>query len=690
MPDTVTPVLGLVKPEINGEATENVWGFDLNDNFDKIDVRFSILPASDAPLDGNIYARRMGAWQTTVMSSDFETLVDLVDDERARNDAQDTALAGKADSVHTHVAADITDLAETIDDQVANVLVAGPNVLLQYDDELGKLQISATGGGGEGGGGAGPPPNGDYGDIIVTGFGVTWTIDNGVVTYQKMQNVGADSLLGNSTVIPGRAQEIPCTAAGRALLDDADAAAQRATLGLSSMATEDAANFQAKDATLTALAAMTGGGLVEQTGVDVFLKRQIGISAPESLPTFGDTEVRYQAKDPTLTAFSYLGAGPGIIEVTGQDFFAIRDIGVATATSIPDRAAADARYATLASPVFTGDARCVTPATTDNDTSIATTAFVKAAAVNKAGDTMTGNLAITGGISATFGSFTGTVTGVASTWSGDMTVYRANSPGTGVIFLGNSGARYLYWDGTNYGLPGGGMSVGGGISATTGTFSSNISANIVTGNAINSNGNSSIAGTAYLGALSTATGAITNLNGSNFAASNNITCNNGDVAGQWRTGSIHNYGGLNSGYATIAGIQCNGDINGSNSCIITGPCYAGGFFPTGSDKRLKENLVPIENSGAIIDATEVWGFRWKTTGKDDFGVMAQDVQPILPSVVYFNEEKDLWGVDYAKYVPFLIRELQLMRLRVADTEEQIDILHQRIKDLEAPSGRASH
>jgi hypothetical protein len=35
-------------------------------------------------------------------------------------------------------------------------------------------------------------------------------------------------------------------------------------------------------------------------------------------------------------------------------------------------------YAPLASPVFTGDARAVTPATSDDDTSIATTAFVKA------------------------------------------------------------------------------------------------------------------------------------------------------------------------------------------------------------------------------------------------------------------------------------------------------------------------
>ena len=38
MADEVTPNLGLVKPEINGRQTENVWGFDLNNNFDKIDA----------------------------------------------------------------------------------------------------------------------------------------------------------------------------------------------------------------------------------------------------------------------------------------------------------------------------------------------------------------------------------------------------------------------------------------------------------------------------------------------------------------------------------------------------------------------------------------------------------------------------------------------------------------------------
>lgn len=68
---------------------------------------------------------------------------------------------------------------------------------------------------------------------------VTGNIGDDQVTYTKIQNVSAtDRLLGRSTAGAGVVEEIPCTAAGRALLDDANAAAQRTTLGLGTAAVE--------------------------------------------------------------------------------------------------------------------------------------------------------------------------------------------------------------------------------------------------------------------------------------------------------------------------------------------------------------------------------------------------------------------------------------------------------------------
>jgi hypothetical protein len=39
------------------------------------------------------------------------------------------------------------------------------------------------------------------------------------------------------------------------------------------------------------------------------------------------------------------------------------------------------------------------------------------------------------------------------TIAGDVTIFRPGAPTTGVVFLGNAGNRYLYYDGANYVLP---------------------------------------------------------------------------------------------------------------------------------------------------------------------------------------------------------------------------------------------
>jgi len=81
--------------------------------------------------------------------------------------------------------------------------------------------------------GTGGVDDGDKGDVTVSNSGATWTIDEDAVTYAKIQNVSAtDKLLGRSTEGAGVIEEITCTSAGRAILDDADASTQRTTLGV--------------------------------------------------------------------------------------------------------------------------------------------------------------------------------------------------------------------------------------------------------------------------------------------------------------------------------------------------------------------------------------------------------------------------------------------------------------------------
>jgi hypothetical protein len=109
--------------------------------------------------------------------------------------------------------------------------------------------------------------DGDKGDITVSNTGTTWTIDNQAVTYAKIQDVSAtDKLLGRSTAGAGSVEEITCTAAGRAILDDADASAQRTTLGLGTLATQSgtfsgtSSGTNTGDQTITLTSDVTGSG----------------------------------------------------------------------------------------------------------------------------------------------------------------------------------------------------------------------------------------------------------------------------------------------------------------------------------------------------------------------------------------------------------------------------------------------
>jgi len=129
---------------------------------------------------------------------------------------------------------------------------------------------------------------------------------------------------------------------------------------------------------------------------------------------------------------------------------------------------------------------------------------------------------------------------------------------------------------------------------------------------------------------------------------------------------------LRSGYVTggQTGTQIDFRDGADNSVGTITSTVSATSYNTSSDQRLKENIVDAPSASDDIDAIQVRSFDWKVDGSHQkYGMIAQELQSVAPEAVSGDADSDeMMGVDYSKLVPMLVKEIQSLRARITQLE----------------------
>ena len=100
-----------------------------------------------------------------------------------------------------------------------------------------------------------------------------------------------------------------------------------------------------------------------------------------------------------------------------------------------------------------------------------------------------------------------------------------------------------------------------------------------------------------------------------------------------------------------------GTTNPSYKLYVYGDVYATGDVYAGSDRRIKENISELSN--ALDKIKNLKGYSYNKIGVThrSIGLMAQDVEKIIPEVVSRNKE-GMKGIDYGQMIAMLVEAIK--------------------------------
>ena len=100
----------------------------------------------------------------------------------------------------------------------------------------------------------------------------------------------------------------------------------------------------------------------------------------------------------------------------------------------------------------------------------------------------------------------------------------------------------------------------------------------------------------------------------------------------------------------------------SNSGSITSATY---FYS--SDAALKEDIQTIENPLEKVQALRGVSYKWKDTGRKDIGLVADEVQEVLPELVVEKEHKQM---DYGHIIGLLVEAIKEQQKEIEELKCQ--------------------
>ena len=116
--------------------------------------------------------------------------------------------------------------------------------------------------------------------------------------------------------------------------------------------------------------------------------------------------------------------------------------------------------------------------------------------------------------------------------------------------------------------------------------------------------------------------------------------------------------------APVYKLDVTGDISSS------GTVYAVNFDNV-SDAVFKSDIKPILNASAVLNSLSPVEFRWKDNGEKAFGMIAQEVEAVLPEIVHYKPD-DTRTVSYIQLIPFLISVVQEQQKQIDDLKKKLN------------------